>query len=228
MMAALASVPAARSAVGGAAFPTELLARPALLHTCWWVLHGVAAFRIGPSTQAGATARRSPTPSVVTQRRSGVQRQTACRAAVDAAEQPQMIDNSGCMSQRRGLLLGLGSVLLAAGAAPLQGAAAAEQQAEAAASSSSDELVAFSNPAQRYTLLRPAGWEQVCMLHPPSGSKALPGAAPCDPTSHQPPPASQSAPLLAHPSPAALPCRWARRELMRCFVTLHKRAPTWA
>ncbi|PSC73402.1 psbP domain-containing chloroplastic [Micractinium conductrix] len=72
-----------------------------------------------------------------------------------------MIDNSGCMSQRRGLLLGLGSVLLAAGAAPLQGAAAAEQQAEAAASSSSDELVAFSNPAQRYTLLRPAGWEQV-------------------------------------------------------------------
>ncbi|KAL4448568.1 hypothetical protein ABPG75_005787 [Micractinium tetrahymenae] len=62
-------------------------------------------------------------------------------------------------SPRRSLLL---SGLLLAGTAVLPPLPSrAEEAAKAAASSSSGELVSFSNPAQGYTLMRPASWEQV-------------------------------------------------------------------
>lgn len=67
---------------------------------------------------------------------------------------------------RRNVLL---SGLLLAGAATLPPLPSRAQETAGAtpSSSSAGELVAFSNPSQGYTLMRPASWEQVwvaCML----------------------------------------------------------------
>lgn len=126
-----------------------MLSLPALVHR---LLGTHLNTRHAPSHTL-VQARRAPLPP---RRRHHLL--PAAAAAADAEQQHQQQPQTS--TSRRGLLTAGG--LLLAGAATGAPPAACADDAGSGTAVEGEGLVPYANPAQAYTLLRPAGWEQVC------------------------------------------------------------------